>query len=135
MSHTKKIAIAVLVLASAFLFGIPKRFGNEQSQRGPLTKSLSNAKQIGLACKLYAVDHHSAFPKDLNELVPEYIRDPSVFSSPLAPKRGQIDYDYFGAGSKDTDPGGKILLKDRYAAKNGERSFVRFDMTGGTERQ
>jgi hypothetical protein len=135
VSHSKKIAIAALVLASSFLFAIPSRFGNEELHRGQLTKGLANAKQIALACKLYAADHHGAFPNDLNELVPDYLADRGIFSSPLAPKQGQIDYDYFGAGTKDTDSPAEILLRDRYTSKNGGRSVVHFDMTGSTERQ
>ena len=135
MSHSKKIALAAVVLAGGFLFAIPSRFGNHQPRRGKLTKSLSQAKQIGLGCQFYADAHYGAFPNDLNELIPDYLPDRAIFSSPLAPKQGQIDYDYFGAGSKDTEPATKILLRDRYTAEDGRRSIVYFDIGGNITRQ
>lgn len=99
------------------------------------TRCLSNAKQIGTACKLYAMDHRGAFPNDLNELIPDYLPDRKVFSSPLAPKPEQLDYEYFGAGLKETDSAAKILLRGRYTTEDGERSVVRVDISGKVERQ
>jgi hypothetical protein len=103
--------------------------------RSKAAKCLSNAKQIGTGCKLYAMDHKGAFPNDLNELVPDYLPDRGVFSSPLAPTPGKLDYEYFGAGGKDTDPSGKILLRGKYTTEDGERSVVRFDISGTVGRQ
>jgi hypothetical protein len=60
---------------------------------GKGTQSLAYARQIGLACKLFAGDHDGSFPKDLNELSPKYLEDRKVLSSPLAPRPGQVDYD------------------------------------------
>lgn len=104
-------------------------------ERSKVTKCLSNAKQIGTGCKLYAMDHKGAFPNDLNELIPDYLPDRGVFSSPLAPKPGQLDYEYFGAGVKDTDPAAKVLLRGKYTNEDGERSVVRVDISGKVERQ
>lgn len=136
MSHSKKIAVAVILFVSVFLFALPNRFGNQQPQRGKLTKSLSNAKQIGTGCKFYASDHHGAFPNDLNELIPDYLRDRAIFSSALAPNPGQSDYEYFGAGGNDTkDSAAKILLRDRYYSADGRRSVVHFDGSANAVRE
>jgi hypothetical protein len=108
---------------------------NEPPQRGKLTKCLSNAKQIAFACKLYSMDHQGPFPSDLNDLIPDYLPDRGLFSSPLAPKPGQLDYEYFGAGVKDTDAADKILLRGRYTTENGERTVVRVDLSGKADRQ
>ena len=135
VSHSKKVAVAALILAGVFLFVVPNRFGNQQPQRGKLTNSLSHAKQIGTACQIYATDHHGSFPKDLNELIPDYLPDRGIFSSPFAPNPGQLDYEYFGAGGADTDPPAKILLRDHYTTADGRRSVVRVDFSAKVERQ
>lgn len=99
-----------------------------------LERCLTNAKLIGMACKISAGDNDGPFPKDLETLVPDYLPERAILSSPLAPKPGQIDYDYFGAGSKMTDSAAKILLRGRYTTKDGRRSVVHFDGTAGAER-
>ena len=71
----------------------------------------------------------------INELIPDYLPDKGIFSSPLAPKPGQLDYEYFGAGGKDTDPAAKVLLRDRYTTANGGRIVVHLDFTAKVERQ
>lgn len=81
-----------------------------RAEHDPASKCLSNAKQIGTACLIYATDKSGHFPKSLNELFPDYLPDKAIFSSPLAPQMGNIDYDYFGAGASDTDNGDKIVL-------------------------
>jgi hypothetical protein len=108
----------------------PQRYLGQFNQlRSEAKKCLLNAKQVGLGCKRYAQDHSGAFPNDLNELIPDYLPDRSVFSSPLAPTPGQLDYEYFGAGSKDTDPATKVLLRGRYTIEEGQRSVVRYDIS------
>lgn len=95
-----------------------------------LERCLSNAKQIGTACIIYAVDNNGDFPKNLDQLVPEYLPDRSIFSSPLAPKYGSVDYEYLGSGLNDTDSAGKVLLRGRYTTTDGTRSVMRFDAKG-----
>ena len=98
---------------------------------------LSNAKQVGLACKLYSIDHAGRFPDSLQELVPDYLPDRATFASPLAPKgerqAADMDYEYFGKGLRDTDDPAKILLRGRYKDANGKRSVVRVDISGRLE--
>ena len=41
-------------------------------------RSLSNVKQIALACRLYAADNADNFPPSLDILVPDYEVDPGI---------------------------------------------------------
>lgn len=77
--------------------------------------SLSHAKQIALACKLYAVDYKGKFPETLWDLLPDYLPDIAVFRSPLAPTENPLDYEYYGG----TDDPAKILVRDRFTTKQG----------------
>lgn len=110
----------------------------------PAEIDFSNAKQIALGCKLYATDNDGNFPNDLSELVPSYIPVERVFKSLLNPayrapdefpplRSDEVDYEYFGAGGKDTDPPSKTLLRSRYTTTDGKRSVVRFDLSGVRE--
>jgi len=48
-------------------------------------RSLSNAKQIGMACRQYANDNHGSFPPNLDALFPTYLPNRAVLVSPLMP--------------------------------------------------
>jgi prepilin-type N-terminal cleavage/methylation domain-containing protein len=56
------IELLVVISIIAVLAGIALPVYSTVQERGAQTKVLSNAKQIGLACKLYASDHDGLFP-------------------------------------------------------------------------
>lgn len=112
----------------AILAGIALPVFNQVQVRGKEVKSLSNAKQIALACKLYAMDNGDAFPATLDELVPDYLPDPAVFICPMSGPDVPMGYEYFGG--KDTDPPEKVLLVSKAADRRGRRVVVRVDVSG-----
>ena len=92
------IELLVVISIIAILAGIALPvFGNVKT-RGDQTKALSNAKQIGLACKVYAVDNNGNFPnytdvaaktpatssstsnQILQTLLPDYLPEKSIFA-------------------------------------------------------
>ena len=56
------IELLVVISIIAVLAGIALPVFSTVQERGAQTKDLSNAKQIGLACKLYAGDNEGKFP-------------------------------------------------------------------------
>ena len=56
------IELLVVISIIAVLAGIALPVYSTVQERGAQTKDLSNAKQIGLACKLYAADNDGKFP-------------------------------------------------------------------------
>ncbi len=91
---------------------------------------LENAKRIAFACHAYAEDHNHKYPETLGELVPHYLPERRVLSSPLSPKSNQIDYDYFGAGHRNDESPDPILIRGRSITTDGDRSIVLFDCSG-----
>lgn len=91
-------------------------------------KSLSNAKQIGIACRLYAADNAGKFPPNLEALVPDYLPDAKIFASPFAPNE-PMGYTYT-AGLTDTSRPDLDLLEDKFSAAEGLRVVVRVDTSG-----
>ena len=107
--HSKQTAftlIELLVVISiiAILAGIALPVFGEVQIRGAQTKQLSNAKQIGTACKIYATDNNGIYPhttdypagsaatpteaasgdasnKVLHILIPDYLPDANIFSN------------------------------------------------------
>ena len=94
------IELLVVISIIAILAGIAlPAFANVQV-RGAQTKALSNAKQIGMACKLFAADFNGNYPNYTNiatralataanrsndifqSLVPDYLPDKSIFAIP-----------------------------------------------------
>ncbi len=119
------LAISVI----AILAGIALPVFSSVQERGALTQSLANAKQIALACKLYAMDNEGHFPASLDLLVPDYVEGKSIFHSPLAKDDAETSYEY-ASGRKDTDSPKEILIRDKYASKSGKRAIVYVDATG-----
>jgi hypothetical protein len=95
------------------------------------TICLSNEKQIALACKLYASDHGGSYPVKLEELIPTYLQDASIFISPLSAKKEAIGYDYYSG--LDSDPPDKILLRSKDTTPDGKRVIVHSDCSGVIE--
>jgi prepilin-type N-terminal cleavage/methylation domain-containing protein len=56
------IELLVVISIIAVLAGIALPVYTTVQERGNQTKDLSNAKQLALACKLYAADHDGLFP-------------------------------------------------------------------------
>ena len=89
------IELLVVISIIAILAGIALPVFGEVQVRGAQTKALSNAKQVGLACKLYAQDYNGNYPyftnkedqtgapqdsnRVLQTLIPDYIPDKAVF--------------------------------------------------------
>ncbi len=92
------IELLVVISIIAILAGIALPVFGEVQIRGAQTKALSNAKQVGLACKLFAQDYNGNFPLYTNidnktegssdsngilsTLIPDYIPEKSVFAIP-----------------------------------------------------
>jgi prepilin-type N-terminal cleavage/methylation domain-containing protein len=98
------IELLVVISIIAILAGIALPVFGEVQVRGAQTKQLSNAKQIGTACKLFAMDYSGNYPRwtavnvatptpplatsltDSNTvfatLLPDYISDETIFWNP-----------------------------------------------------
>ena len=84
---------------------------------------LSNLKQIGLACHMYAADNKGKFPPKLDDLVPNYLPQRRVFHCPSAPGSDTtLSYSYVaGLTDRDTD---KALAYDAQAHADGTRNVL-----------
>ena len=90
------IELLVVISIIAILAGIALPVFGEVQTRGAQTKALANAKQVGLACKVFAQDYNGLYPnvtdletrtgtpQDANAalqvLLPDYIPDRSIFA-------------------------------------------------------
>lgn len=95
------------------------------------TLAIGNAKQLWLACKLYAQDHSSSFPANLQMLVPDYISDAKVLTCPYSADSEPVGYDYFTG--RETDPDHQVLIVSKGATAEGKRVVIRVDGSGGLE--
>jgi prepilin-type N-terminal cleavage/methylation domain-containing protein len=98
------IELLVVISIIAILAGIALPVFGEVQIRGAQTKALSNAKQIGTACKLFAMDYSGNYPRwtdmtqnppipaaatsltdsnsVLKTLIPDYVSDETIFWNP-----------------------------------------------------
>ena len=126
---TGYLGICVFGLAMAAGMALP--VFNKVSEKGKATKSLAQAKQIGLACKHYAGDHDGNFPPTLDDLVPKYLPDKHLFVCPLGKGTSESGYNYFGG--KDSDPNSKILLSSEAKLLQRKRIVVHVDDSADME--
>lgn len=140
------IELLVVISIIAILAGIALPVFGEVQVRGAQTKALSNAKQVGLACKLFAQDYNGNFPiytdpvnrtgvasdanAALTTLIPDYIQDKSVFAIPKSVycknaglrggdqnKLGNAENEWaYVVGLNDTSNSRFPLLADGFAA-------------------
>jgi prepilin-type N-terminal cleavage/methylation domain-containing protein len=100
------IELLVVISIIAILAGIALPVFGEVQVRGAQTKALSNGKQVGTACKLFAMDYSGNFPRwtdmtvnpptpnttagiqdsnsVLKSLLPDYLTDETIFWNPKA---------------------------------------------------
>ena len=98
------IELLVVISIIAILAGIALPVFGEVQIRGAQTKALSNAKQVGTACKLFAMDYSGNYPRwtdmganpptppttngmsdsnsVLKTLLPDYLTDETIFWNP-----------------------------------------------------
>lgn len=91
------IELLVVITIIAILAGIALPVYNTVTERGQQTKALAHAKEIGLACKIFALDYDGSYPNliDPNDntsgeattanealatLVPDYVPNETLFS-------------------------------------------------------
>ena len=125
------LAILPVIAVIAILAGIALPVFSQVQLKGKQVKSLSQAKQIAIACHLYADDHDGAFPVTIEELVPEILPDRSVFICPLSGPSEPMGYIYYGG--KETDPGENVLIVSKGADRRGKRIVVHVDGSGTIE--
>lgn len=129
------IATALLVaVAAAFFWPMFAR----TAVRGVQTKNLSNAKQLAIGCRLYAMDHGGRFPLHLSELEPDYI--PAGWVDQLRctsiGRDGEpgfaMDWLYFGAGFDDQNPPRLLIVSPQAdtPARKQKRVIVEGDTSG-----
>jgi len=94
-----ELLVAISVIAIFATLAVPSAY--YESGRSPQIRALANAKQIGLACKLFASDYKGNYPTNLldengkltatppsssndalSQLIPDYIPDKKIFWLP-----------------------------------------------------
>jgi Domain of unknown function (DUF4190)/GYF domain 2 len=123
----------LLIIVVLFLGALAIPAFSAARDRALATQCLSNARQIALACRMYAMDHGGNYPATLNQLVPDYVPDTHLFTCPITKDSTIIGYEYFGG--KDSDPPTKILLMSKAKTRDGKRIVIYSDATGDVKRE
>lgn len=117
----------VLLLTAPVLAGIALPVFGEVRERGNQTKALSQIKQVGTACRIYAIDHDGKFPAKLEDLIPNYLPDASQLACPYPDPKHPVPFEYYGGSEKD-DP--KNILIASPAVEGKGRVFLYVDGSG-----
>ncbi len=94
-------------------------------EKGQITKQISNARQIQLACLLYAAENDGRYPDTLEELEANGALEPGKLKAlnGLKPSswRGEPGFEYLGKGMDDTTLAETEILVSRAQSKGGDR--------------
>lgn len=115
----------------AFVAGLALPIFNLTSSRGKEVRELVQAKQVGLAIKLYEGDHDGKTPPRLEDLFDTYLQDRSVLRSRLSETHESPAVELMEPDTKvDTLDPHAVLLRGRFTSENGKRVYVYNDNSG-----
>jgi len=93
------------------------------SGMGKQTMTLSSMKQVALGLRLFAEDHDGAFPKKLDDLVPDYFSRLDLFFTPAMDGDPPLPIIYHaGYSTRDSDE--TIVLASPFEAFGGRKRVV-----------
>lgn len=127
-----KRRLQIALTAGVLVFGLFVVSTRRDIPHSETAECLHHAKTIALACKLYASDHGGKYPARLDELIPGYLPDGSMFSCPFSPGSREIGYEYFGG--RDTDPAHQMLLRSQKTDGQHRRILIYADASGAVVR-
>ncbi|MDR3401242.1 MAG: hypothetical protein P4L99_01995 [Chthoniobacter sp.] len=142
MQTNRRLALQLLttvlvVLAAGFCLPL----FSTVAVRTPMTKNLSNAKQLATGCQLYAADHAGRFPIHLSELQLDYIVNVNSLRYTTVDKgngpKPELVWLYFGAGFDETNPP-RILIASPQASttdKKQQRIVMESDGSGAVRNE
>lgn len=118
------------IFLTAMMLGIALPVFKSVQDRGNAIKCLAQAKQIVVACKVYAAENNGNYPDTLDQLIPKYLPDNKLFVCPMMKGSDQtaMGYDYYGG--KNTDPPNKVVLVSKGAMINHKRVVIYSDGSG-----
>ena len=122
--NLNQVLVPLAIVPAAIAAGIAVPVYNSVQEKGKATKSLAQAKQIVLACKLYASDNDGKFPPTLDALAPTYCM-PTIFVSPFAPDEA-MGYTYT-PGKTEKSPATEIVVEDKFSGKEHQRIVAHVD--------
>jgi hypothetical protein len=137
---TKITAMALLLFATSIAAtGIAHQIGwlfraeslVRDASRGTQIRELSNIKQVAVGLRLFADDHDGNLPRELNELVPDYLPDHSLFFSTAIPNEPPEQILYF-PDNQATNPDEIIVVAGPQPTKSGKRAVARRDASAST---
>jgi hypothetical protein len=100
-------------------------------EKGIITKQMSDARKVQLACMTYAAENSGKYPATLEELVEKQMLDAALLDGldDVKPTgwEGEMGFDYLGAGKNDTALGETPILVSKSENKKGERMVAHHD--------
>lgn len=107
--------LLIVVTVFAITFALLTPFVNKMRERADVIKCEANARLLSLALHMYAADHDDAFPPELGNLYPGYVKEEKIFDCPASKLIGtaaKSDYEYVPGLSEASQPA-EVIIYDR----------------------
>ena len=134
---TRVTAMALLLFATSIAAtGIAHQIGwlfrteplLRDANRGTLARELSHTKQVSIALRMFADDHEAKLPRELVELVPDYLPDHWLFFSTAIRNEPPEQILYF-PDDQATNPDETIVVAGPQPTASAKRAVARRDMS------
>ncbi|QIF00577.1 DUF4190 domain-containing protein [Roseimicrobium sp. ORNL1] len=126
MGYISLLLVGIAIVAS---LAVPV-FARIQ-EKGIVKKQMNDARQVHVACLIYAAENSGKYPATLEELVEKKMLDAALLDGldDVKPTgwEGEKGFDYLGAGKNDTALGETPILVSRSEGKKGQRIVVHHD--------
>ena len=111
----KHPVLAIALLCMLVFFGVMMSPPSAaQKLKNAEVKSLQNARNICLACRVYSRQHGGNFPATFDLLFPQYLQDRGMLASPLSPGDA-VGYTYTPPSVAKVDSPDTVVLEDKFA--------------------
>lgn len=119
------IAAVGIVHQTGWLFRAP---WFEDRSRSVAVSSISNAKQVVIACKIHAEENNGRWPDSLEALVQSGVVDTEkIFFSQVTRKQPPAPWIYLGAGVSETDDSSTVVLISSQTSPEAPMVVARLD--------
>ena len=112
--------LLIVVTVFVITFALLTPFVNRMRERADVIKCSANIRLLSLALHMYAADHDDAFPQDLENLYPGYVKEEKIFDCPASKFIGaaaKSDYEYI-PGLSELSRLAEVIIYDRNGNHN-----------------
>ncbi|MDP3730760.1 MAG: prepilin-type N-terminal cleavage/methylation domain-containing protein [Candidatus Omnitrophota bacterium] len=109
------VELLIVITVFVITFALLTPFVNKMRERADVIKCSANVRLLSLGLHMYAANNDDAFPPDLGNLYPGYVKEEKIFDCPASKFIGtaaRSDYEYI-PGLSESSGLAEVIIYDR----------------------